>query len=247
MIHLSRVITRFNNALGYVIAWLCLFIVLLQVAIVLNRYCFGYASLLGLDMINYEEALLYAFSMIFLFGAAYTYNCDGHVRVDILYAAMKPRNQKVVDLIGNVVLLMPLTLLILIKSNRNLDLSWSIAEGSVDGGIPYVYLWQSMLPLFAISLTLQAIANFIRLAIEVFGASRVVVIVLAIIIAGVFAAVAYLAFGWSTVADWTKAEPAWRFSAYTLGVWTVRILALVICAWAAASLLNCLRNSPSHT
>lgn len=239
----SRFVTRMNNALGLAASWLCLIIVLLQVVIVLNRYCFGYSSLLGLDMINYEEALLYAFSAIFLFGASYTYNCDGHVRVDIVYAALKPRNQKKVDLFGNIVLLLPLTLLILVKSNRNLDLSWTIAEGSVDGGLPYVYLWQSMLPVFAISLSLQGVANFIRLSLEVFGKSRTVEIALAVSVICIFGWVFFTALGWSTDANWTKPDPAWRFAAYTFGVWLTRGLALGACLWALIAVFNRLKKS----
>ena len=239
----SRFVTRINNALGYAASWLCLFIVLLQVVIVLNRYCFGYSNLLGLDMINYEETLLYAFSAIFLFGASYTYNCDGHVRVDIVYAALKPRNQKVVDLVGNIVLLLPLTLLILVKSNRNLDLSWSIAEGSVDGGLPYVYLWQSMLPVFALSLSLQGIANFVRLSLEVFGKSRTVEIALAVITLCIFGWIFHTALGWSVAANWTKPDPQWRFGGYTFGVWLTRGFALGVCVYALIVIFNRLKNS----
>lgn len=237
-------ITSVNNALGRAVAWLCLGIVLLQVLIVLNRYCFGYGSLAGFAMINYEEALLYGFSLIFLMGAAYTYNDDGHVRVDIFYSAMRPERKDTVDFIGNLVLLLPLVILILVKSNRNLDLSWSAAEGSVDGGLPYVYLWQSMMPLFSISMAAQGIANAIRISLRrarVPRRAEQVWCVLLILLCGYLGVTA---FGWSLDPGWTQPNPAWRFDAYVAGVWFVRLFAVGLGLYSLAVLTGLIETSP---
>lgn len=233
---LCAVITQTNIWLGRATAWLCLGLVVLQVMIVLNRYCFGYGSLMGLDMINYEEALLYAFSGIFLLGAAYTYIDDGHVRVDIFYAAMRQPRKDLVDLAGNLLLLMPLMILILLKSNRNLDLSWSMAEGSVDGGLPYVYLWQSLLPVFALSMAGQGIANAISLSLRLASNPRLAERIWAVIMAGLFGALLVVSLRWSTDPSWNQPNPEWRFTAYALGVWFVRLVALVGGAWSLATL-----------
>ena len=235
---LCSLITHANRYLGRMTAWLCLGLVILQVVIVLNRYCFGYGSLLGLDMINYEEALLYAFSAIFLLGSAYTYLDDGHVRVDIFYEPMTQRKKDKVDIAGNIVLLLPLMLLLLIKSNRNLDLAWSTAEGSVDGGLPYVYLWQSLLPVFAISMAAQGIANAARLSIDLVqnkcladqlwsGAALVA-----------FALLSWVSTNWQMDPGWTQPEPEWRFTAYVLGVWFVRLSSIAICLWCLATIFG---------
>ncbi|WP_420556135.1 TRAP transporter small permease subunit [Roseovarius sp.] len=238
MQHFTNIVTRANTVLGHFAAWLCLALVFLQVVIVLNRYCFGYSSLLGWNMIYYEEALLYLFSAIFLFGAALTYVGDGHVRVDIFYAGLPPARQALVDIFGNLCLALPLMLLIVLKSNRSIDMAWSNAEGSIDGGLPLVYLWQTMLPLFALSMALQAVANSVALSLR-FGRrkrrlERIWAAILLLFSLWLFA----VAFGWAPVPDWTQPEPAWRFTVYWLGVWITRLLAAGAVCWFLAVLVR---------
>jgi len=220
MNQISSGITAFNKLLGYAAAWLCLGLVLLQVVIVLNRYCFGYSGIFGFAMVNYEEALLYIFSAIFLLGSAYTYSENGHVRLDILFGEFKPSTQKTIDIIGNLLLLLPFMLLLIVKSNRNLTLSWDIAERSTDGGIPYMYLWLSMVPFFAISLGLQAVANVVRLSQEVFSPTRLLHIGLAIFLILVFGTIFVFSIQWADTANWTQVEPACVDLAKRLGLTT---------------------------
>ncbi len=235
---LCSLITHANRYLGRMTAWLCLGLVILQVIIVLNRYCFGYGSLLGLDMINYEEALLYAFSAIFLLGSAYTYLDGGHVRVDIFYEPMVQKKKDQVDIVGNIVLLLPLMLLLLIKSNRNLDLAWSTAEGSVDGGLPYVYLWQSLLPIFAISMAAQGVANAVRLSLGLVKNKRLADQLWSGVALIAFGLLFWMSVNWQLDPSWTQPEPAWRFAAYVLGVWLVRLISIATCLWCLVTILG---------
>ena len=245
MLALAAWTTRINNFVGKTAAWLCLLTVLLQVVIVLNRYCFGYSSMLGFGLINYEEALLYMFSAIFLFGAAYTYNENEHVRVDIFYAAMSDRRRQWVDFLGNIFLLMPLVAVILIKSNHNLTGSWNAAEGSRDGGLPIFFLFKSMLPIFAISLGAQGMANVIKLAHQLFGDWTKLDVLLGLFFAVLAALLAWVSFGWATDANWVRPNPNWRFGAYTFGVWFVRVSSIALVAYCLFAVFKSLNNSQS--
>jgi TRAP-type mannitol/chloroaromatic compound transport system permease small subunit len=51
--------------------------------------------------------------------------------------------------------------------------SWLIREGSVEpGGLPFVYLLKSLLPLMAINLALQGVAELLRNAMTLIGTER---------------------------------------------------------------------------
>ncbi len=52
-------IDRFNRAVGGVVAWLAIFMVLTQFVIVLLRYVFGYGSIFMQESIIYMHGLLF--------------------------------------------------------------------------------------------------------------------------------------------------------------------------------------------
>jgi hypothetical protein len=98
LIAVCRGIERVNGAIGKAAAWMVLFMVLVQFALVLMRYVFGTGSLFM------QESIIYAHAIVFMMAAAWTLADDGHVRVDIFYSVASPRRQAAVDLFGVVVL-----------------------------------------------------------------------------------------------------------------------------------------------
>ena len=152
-------IDRFNAAIGRAVAWLALAIVLGQFALVLARYLFDVGS------IWLTEAVLYAHATLFLLAAAWTLQVGGHVRVDIFYADASPRVQAAVDFLGALLLLLPFTLLLLLFAAPYAARSWAILERSQEvGGLPLVFLLKTLIPLFALLLGLQGVAQAIRAA-----------------------------------------------------------------------------------
>ena len=159
-------IDRFTTRIGRAAAWLALAVVLLQFALVVARYLFGLGSIWA------TEAVIYAHATLFLLAAAWTLRAGGHVRVDIFYAEASPRTKAMIDLIGAVLLLLPFALVLLWLSWPYAARSWAILERSQEAsGLPLVFLLKSLIPLFAVLMALQGVAQAIR-AYTVFTRAR---------------------------------------------------------------------------
>lgn len=142
---------------GRAIAWLTVPMVLLTTTIVVLRYLFDAGA------IWLQESVMYLHGSVFLLGAAYTLKHDAHVRVDIVYSRLGPRGRHWIDLIGSLAFLFPVAALVLIYTVPYVIKSWSLLEGSPEvGGIPAVFLLKTLLPISAILLILQGLAEALR-------------------------------------------------------------------------------------
>ena len=152
-------IDRLNVAIGRAVAWLVLAVVLLQFALVVARYLFGLGS------IWLTETVIYAHATLFMLAAAWTLHASGHVRVDVFYADASARTRARVDLIGALLLLLPFMLVVLWLSVPYAARSWAILEHSQEAsGLPLVFVLKTLIPLFALLMALQGIAQAIRAA-----------------------------------------------------------------------------------
>lgn len=158
---LIRGLDGINRAVGLTVRWAVIAMVLIQFAIVLFRYVFGFSS------IAINESVLYLHAALFMLGAGYTLLVDGHVRVDIFYAKAGPRRQASIDIFGHLVLLIPSMLVLAYWSWPSVANSWAILEGPISvGGIPASFLLKSLIPAFCALLVVQSIscllANLLR-------------------------------------------------------------------------------------
>jgi TRAP-type mannitol/chloroaromatic compound transport system permease small subunit len=162
--HVAAAIDRAVAAIGRAAAWCCLYVVLAEFAVVVLRYAFGLGS------IRLQESVLYAHAALFMLAAAWTLQVGGHVRVDIFYAQAKPRTRAMVDLVGTIVFLFPVATAIAVLSLPYVARSWAILEHSREAsGLPFVYLLKTLIPLFALLIGLQGIAQAIRGALAILG------------------------------------------------------------------------------
>ena len=157
----SHFLVRWLDAIaevtGNTTAWLTGIMVLVSCIVVGLRHLFDIGS------IALQESVIYMHAMVFMLGAAYTLKRGGHVRVDIVYRRFSLRKQAWVDVLGSLLFTLPLMIFIGWGSWGFVQESWRISEGSTDsGGIGGVYLLKSLLPLMALSVSLQAIAELLR-------------------------------------------------------------------------------------
>lgn len=139
---------------GNAAAWLALGLVLMTFAVVMLRYLFQ------LGWIAMQESILYLHAALFLLGAAYTLKRDGHVRVDIFYRGFTAKRKALIDLLGSLLLLLPVCSFLLWVSWDYVTTAWSIYEGSQEaGGLPYVYLLKTLIPVAVLLLILQGISQ----------------------------------------------------------------------------------------
>ncbi|MEM9735783.1 MAG: TRAP transporter small permease subunit, partial [Pseudomonadota bacterium] len=95
-----------TRSLGFI--WLALLVVLAELGIVFTRFIFSYEQAFMADLVRFWYASL------FLFASAFTLYQDGHVRVDVIYAGLKPRTKGRVNAIGAILLGMSLCWTILL-------------------------------------------------------------------------------------------------------------------------------------
>ena len=156
---IKHVLNAFIEFLGRSIAWLTLFMVLVTFIIVVLRYIFDIGS------IALQESVVWMHAAVFMLGASYTLKHDEHVRVDIFYREMNAVKKAIVDLLGTLFFLIPFSVFILLSSWDYVLTSWSIKEASREvGGLPYPFysILKSFIPMMAITLIFQAVANLIK-------------------------------------------------------------------------------------
>ena len=152
-------IDRLNAAIGRAAAWACLFVVVVQFAVVVLRYVFGHGS------IWLSESIVYGHATMFMLASAWTLAAGGHVRVDVFYADAPPRRKALVDLCGSVFLLLPFMAVLGWFAWPYVARSWAILEASREtSGIPAVFLLKTLIPAFALLMGLQGVSQAIKAA-----------------------------------------------------------------------------------
>jgi TRAP-type mannitol/chloroaromatic compound transport system permease small subunit len=165
--YLQRIQTicdQISDWFGRTMAWLTLLMVVTMFVTVLLRYA------LNIPTIAVSESIIYMHALIFMLGSAYTLKHQGHVRVDIFYQRFDSRRQAWIELVGGLLLLLPMMLYIFISSWDYVLFSWSRLEGSPEpGGLPGVFLLKSVILLFALLMLLQGISHMIQAGLRLKG------------------------------------------------------------------------------
>ncbi|HWP94567.1 MAG TPA: TRAP transporter small permease subunit [Gammaproteobacteria bacterium] len=150
MMALTELIEALSESIGRAVSWLTLGMVLALVVVVVLRYGFGIGA------VALQEAALYMHALVFLLGAAYTLRHGEHVRVDVFYRDWPVRRRAAVDLAGALLLLIPVCALIFWSSLDYVAAAWRVREGSREaGGLPWLYLLKTVIPVAAVLLALQ--------------------------------------------------------------------------------------------
>jgi TRAP-type mannitol/chloroaromatic compound transport system permease small subunit len=146
-------IDALNERVGHFISWFVLAMVLVTFLVVVLRRIFNFGD------IAMQESVTYMHAFVFMLAGAYTLKHNEHVRVDIFYQNMSPRNKAKVDLFGTLFLLLPFAAFIIWISFGYVSNSWKLLEGSREaGGLPLVYILKTLIPLMAVLLFLQGIS-----------------------------------------------------------------------------------------
>ena len=154
-----RCLDRFTDFTGRATAWLSVAMVLATSAVVVLRYGFN------IGFIALQELVTYLHAAVFMLGAAFTLQRGGHVRVDIFYRRLPERRRMQVDIAGHLLFLAPVCLTVLFTSWDYVLVSWRIGEVSTEpGGLPAVFLLKTLLPLLALTLLAQGLAETLRRA-----------------------------------------------------------------------------------
>lgn len=187
----------FANTVGRVVAWAGLLMVLQQIVIVFMQRIFaasqisiGFGNTITFDVSWWAEELKLYNAAIVALCATYTFVQGGHVRVDLVYAVVRYRTRKIIDMFGSIVFMMPVAVLIWmygwffmwrhlitpkISASDKLELmlkksrivKWNVETiGFSPNGFNAYFLFKLLLVAFAGMVFLQAIAFFYRSYLE---------------------------------------------------------------------------------
>ncbi|BBO75432.1 C4-dicarboxylate ABC transporter [Desulfosarcina widdelii] len=153
-----------NEAVGRIVSWVSLLLVLVVFVDVVMRYLFK------TSFVFTQELEWHLFAFIFLIGAGYTLLHDGHVRVDIIYQRLSIKGRAWVNLIGVILFLIPGCWLVIATSWKFVGNSFSMLEGSPDpGGIPYRFIVKGTMTVGYALLLLQGLSMGLHALLQVLG------------------------------------------------------------------------------
>jgi TRAP-type mannitol/chloroaromatic compound transport system permease small subunit len=158
MAHLLR---RVSHALGAVVelvgraaSWLVLALVLLIAGEVLMRYGFDVSSIAA------QEMEWWGLAIISLLGVSYALKEGEHVRVDVLYQYYGEKAKLWFDFLVALLVMTPISLYLSVLSLQFVGQSYADHEVSQSpGGLPYVWLLKSFVPLGLLLLGVQSFAQ----------------------------------------------------------------------------------------
>ena len=159
MLSLDRIIhllNRLSAGFGLLASWMMICLVLSVVIVVGLRYVFS------VGFVWMQELYIWFHATAFLLGAGYTLLHDGHVRIDLFYRGARPRIKALINCLGTAFFAAPLLWLICDRSLPMVTSSWRILEKSREaGGLPGVYLFKTLIIVFAIAFAIQFLALFL--------------------------------------------------------------------------------------
>lgn len=161
LLKISRWIDRLSELMGWITIGLTLVMVAVGAYNAIVRYL---GRFIGVNLSSnlYIEVQWYLFSLIFLLGAGYVLKRNQHVRVDLLYSRLPAKAKACVDLMGGLLLLLPLCLTILWYSLPSVISSWRILEQSSDpSGLPRYPIKSAIIVAFFL-LALQGVSEIIK-------------------------------------------------------------------------------------
>ena len=157
MRELARRIDAFQDRLGRAVSWLMFGMVAVVFSDVVFRYVFNRS------WVFIQELEWHLFGMVYLLAAGYTMLYDEHVRVDIVYAKLSPRNKAWMDFVLLWVFLFPSCLMIIYTTVPFVRHSLEVNEGSADpGGIPARWALKSVIIIGFLLLMLQGVSQAIK-------------------------------------------------------------------------------------
>ena len=188
-----RVLEGIANTVGRFFAWAGLLMVLQQIVIVFMQRIFtrpdisvGFGIPLQFDISWFAEELKLYNALVVCLCMAYTFVQGGHVRVDLVYSAVRFRTKKIIDMFGALFFMMPVAVIIWLYGwfflwrhlivpnpsasdtldrllNKSRALRWNVETiGFSPNGFNGYFLFKILLCAFTAMVFLQAMAMFFR-------------------------------------------------------------------------------------
>jgi TRAP-type mannitol/chloroaromatic compound transport system permease small subunit len=152
-----KTVDRLSHWTGGLSAWLVIPLMVVVMYEVIMRKFFNAPTAWGYDV----SWMLFAAQ--FLLGGAFTHMRDGHIRIDIVYATLSERARRIYDVVINIVVILPPTILFgwagvkFAAEAFSVDERLSTTNWFFPAGPP-----KTLIPLGFFLLALQCIAEIVR-------------------------------------------------------------------------------------
>ncbi|PIE10449.1 MAG: C4-dicarboxylate ABC transporter permease [Rhodobacterales bacterium] len=192
-----RTFEGITNTIGRIAAWAGLLMVLQQILIIFMQRIFavsqislGVGASVSKDVSWWAEMLKFENALIVTLCVGYTFVQGGHVRVDLIYAAVSHRVKRIIDMVGSMIFMVPAACLIWMygwfflwrhlivpkpSASDTLDkllmksraLRWNVETiGFSPNGFNGYFLFKILLVAFTALVLLQAVTFFYRSYLE---------------------------------------------------------------------------------
>ena len=146
-----------NDIIGRAVSWLTVAVVVLMFTNVMLRYLFNTGAPWQVELVLALHAVTFLTSM------GYTLQAGEQVRVDVLYARFSPRRKAWVNLLGSLLLLLPLCGVLMWFSWAFVGSSWALQEASSEyNGLHGIFIVKAFLLIGPALLIVQGLATIIR-------------------------------------------------------------------------------------
>ena len=159
LIIIAFIIGYFTKTLGFF--WLAFLVVMAEFQIVVARFIFSYEQTFMGDLVRFW------YGSLFLFASSYALLKEGHVRVDILYTNFSERGKAWSNLLGSLLLGIPICATILLRGmwckQCILNAPIQSFEQSMSGyGMQVKYLMAGFLAIYALTMLIQFTSFFMN-------------------------------------------------------------------------------------
>ncbi|KAA3634238.1 MAG: C4-dicarboxylate ABC transporter substrate-binding protein [Proteobacteria bacterium] len=157
MNNVLRAVDRLSGSLGVLAAWIVLPLIIATVYEVASRYLFNAPTIWA-----YEVGYM-ATGANFLLGAAFALREGAHIRIDVLYSRFSARRRALVDVLGYLLLFLPVALWLSYRLGTYALEAYHSGEGSGESAWnPVIWPFRAIFFIGFAVLSLQAIVEFIR-------------------------------------------------------------------------------------
>ena len=155
---LSDRLESFLNAIGSLVSWLWVILVLIIVATV------GMRHFVGGNTITIEEAQWHLYAFGFLIGIGYAIVHDAHVRVDVLANNFRPNTRATIEFLSIALIILPMVWLVVTYAIPFVQTAYVRAErSSSPGGLSNRWLIKGVIIFAFVYIGLAAFARLLRI------------------------------------------------------------------------------------
>lgn len=137
------------------------YIVVIMVFLVIITLFLRYV--LNIGSVALQESIMYLHAIFFMFGISFAIKENAHVKIDILSNKFNSKQKDMIFILGIIFFMIPFSLFIIFISADMVVKSWGIMEQSSEaGGLNFVYILKSIIPLTGILILSQSISELIK-------------------------------------------------------------------------------------